>query len=154
MKGLHFSSPTCQNRLWRSELEVSTESSGPITRSISTRRPKRSPCRCEFSQYPGLNSLFSNRAEEFVRSDYNILQDLERLDLPRRKPDRMYGLRQTRNLSQALGRPANSIHEEAKLQAIRLFGQELQDDNQDLLVEDFCKRPLSRMSGTLSCFHS
>lgn len=129
-------SPTCRGRLWRSELEVCTESDGPITASLEERRGERTPCKCRSSKYSGLNLLFSDKADEFIVYNPWLLPGPGPPELPKRKPDRVYGLRQTPNFSQRLSTPVTLLREFAKAETLKAISEVSASEAGDLLVED------------------
>ncbi|RDL38191.1 Uncharacterized protein BP5553_05624 [Venustampulla echinocandica] len=100
---LEINCPSCKNRLWRSEIEAEPEVSDEITKSLQKRRVDRAPCSCTAEvklRNQGsidLNRNFDYRADEFI-----IHGGEAHYDLRPRKPDRVYGLQQTKFFAQAL----------------------------------------------------
>ncbi|KAH7086507.1 hypothetical protein FB567DRAFT_72542 [Paraphoma chrysanthemicola] len=94
------SSKTCRKRLWRSEIEVKHNFANRKLPSLQERQARRQPCTCDpltrAHDYldPGTSEIFSNRIEEFAVEDDSKLFD--------KKPDRTYGLQETRNLGSHL----------------------------------------------------
>ncbi len=88
-----------------------TEANGRIAESLGKRRQRRAPCECNIETYQGLNPLFSNRADEFIRYDHQILPAINGMELPKRRPDRVYGLRQTSTFERALSNVARKVQD-------------------------------------------
>ncbi|RYP00327.1 hypothetical protein DL766_007162 [Monosporascus sp. MC13-8B] len=97
--------------LWRSEQEVTPASANPSStslqpRNLKKRQEKRTPCVCQSDRHKedpaeqGINPLFDDRADEAILYDEEL-----RAQLPRReeKPDRVYGIRETKRLQRILG---------------------------------------------------
>ncbi|PVH82411.1 hypothetical protein DL98DRAFT_653163 [Cadophora sp. DSE1049] len=100
---LEIECPLCKNRLWRSEIEAEPEISNELTRSLQKRRDDRAPCSCTAGEKLknrgslDLNRIFDYRADEFI-----VHGGEANYDLRPRKPDRVYGLQQTKFFAQAL----------------------------------------------------
>ncbi|CZR59535.1 uncharacterized protein PAC_09429 [Phialocephala subalpina] len=100
---LEIKCPSCKKRLWRSEIEAEPEISNEITRSLQKRRDDRAPCSCTAEEKLknrgslDLNHIFDYRADEFI-----VHGGEAHYDLRPRKPDRVYGLQQTKFFTQAL----------------------------------------------------
>lgn len=86
------------------------------------RRKVRRPCSCENIEYPGLNPLFSNRADQPFSYDVYLNESEQSennkkrkkgkgKELPERKPDRVYGLRQTVAFEDLLNKPAGIVQD-------------------------------------------
>ncbi|KAE9370947.1 hypothetical protein N431DRAFT_308368, partial [Stipitochalara longipes BDJ] len=104
--------PKCRLRWWRSEIEVASESPGIISTSLEERRNTRSPCFCSAEirlknqATPGLNRIFDYRADELI-----VHGGEAQFDLRPRKPDRVYGLQQTRNFDRTMRKFSNAIQD-------------------------------------------
>ncbi|KAJ4359985.1 uncharacterized protein N0V89_000544 [Didymosphaeria variabile] len=87
----------CRGRLWRSEIEVESDSSNSLTTSLRDRQKKREVCTCDPSQRadehssmdPGISNLFSFRVDTAA---------LDRNSNRKHRPDRIHGLRRTENI--------------------------------------------------------
>ncbi|KAF2691377.1 hypothetical protein K458DRAFT_324704 [Lentithecium fluviatile CBS 122367] len=91
---------TCRKRLWRSEIEANHDFANSKAPSLRERQARRKPCTCNpLTRWndcldPGTSEIFSNRIEEFaVEDDSKIFE---------KKPDRTYGLQETKNLGTRL----------------------------------------------------
>ncbi len=117
---------------------------------MQDRRMRRRPCKCEpnsrqhdlsvhkaislgrtqltlLSNEPGLNELFSHRAEEVFIHDPMVTLQIAKRD----RPDRVYGLRETKNLERALSsecRCSGAQEEVPVEQAIRCSPFEMSQD--------------------------
>ncbi|KAI3343193.1 hypothetical protein F4824DRAFT_444779 [Ustulina deusta] len=86
--------PNCRARLWRSEIEAAHGKVDKWARELEQRRQRRKSCQCPPQSRPqdfyetGECSLFDDRVEEAV-----VLPDL-----PKKIPDRVFGLRLTEKL--------------------------------------------------------
>ena len=141
------SGPGRSGRLWRSEIEVVSEANGPITKDLKARQEMRVSCQCVNVSYSGLNPLFSNRADQVFSYGPHLEVELEKdgrgnesrskgIKLPERRPDRVYGLRQTSNFEERLSSPAKTVLDGASEDAITaLLGTV--DAGEELLVQDF-----------------
>ncbi|KAH7384373.1 hypothetical protein DE146DRAFT_223961 [Phaeosphaeria sp. MPI-PUGE-AT-0046c] len=94
------SSKACRKRLWRSEVEVDHDVVGSKGRSLRERQARRKPCTCNPLTRlndcldPGTSDIFSNRIEEFAaEGDSGAFN---------KRPDRTYGLQDTKNLKTRL----------------------------------------------------
>lgn len=100
---LEIKCPSCKKRLWRSEIEAEPEISNDITRSLQKGRDDRAPCSCTAEAKlknqgsVDLNHIFDYRADEFI-----VHGGEAHYDLRPRRPDRVYGLQQTKFFTQAL----------------------------------------------------
>ncbi|KAI0594917.1 hypothetical protein F4775DRAFT_571898 [Biscogniauxia sp. FL1348] len=91
----------CRKRVWRSEIEVKRDDLSGRAVALRNRQEAREPCRCSRArrsldqlEATGLNQIFNFRADEEVRHDPEVTKELGR----RENPDRVYGLRKTRNI--------------------------------------------------------
>ncbi|KAH4013756.1 hypothetical protein HBH98_194300 [Parastagonospora nodorum] len=91
---------TCRKRLWRSEVEVNHDFASSRAPSLKERQARRKPCTCNPLTRmndcldPGTSEIFANRIEEFAVED-----DSKTFD---KKPDRIYGLHETKNIGARL----------------------------------------------------
>ncbi|KAH6842680.1 hypothetical protein B0I37DRAFT_382547 [Chaetomium sp. MPI-CAGE-AT-0009] len=92
---------SCGKRVWRSEVEASLNGHDRAARNLRARQDNRDRCRCPMTTRPhdedetvGLNQLFIDRAEDTVMHPPDLAQHMPQ----EQKPDRIYGLRQTRNI--------------------------------------------------------
>ncbi|KAL9105555.1 MAG: hypothetical protein Q9227_009299 [Pyrenula ochraceoflavens] len=97
--------PDCRARVWRSEIEASLDNWDASFQDLEQRRLSRKPCKCpcdrrlrDMSEI-GTNVLFDERADEEIT--YDSAEDLK---LPVQRPDRIYGLQETRNFQEVLSR--------------------------------------------------
>jgi hypothetical protein len=150
---LNHHSKTCSDRdrsgrLWRSEIEVVTEDNGPITKELELRRKTRVPCQCLDATYSGLNPLFSNRADQefsydphFTASrkngEHGKIPSSGKMQLPKRRPDRLYGLRQTPHFETYLASPARDVLDGTAAQAVADLMQTVDGNFEALLVQNF-----------------
>ncbi|KAL2127143.1 hypothetical protein VTI74DRAFT_11257 [Chaetomium olivicolor] len=91
----------CRRRVWRSEIEALLNTRDSASSNLRARQENRDRCRCPITTRPddedekvGLNRLFIDRSEDMVIHP----PDLERQLPQAQRPDRVYGLRQTRNI--------------------------------------------------------
>ncbi|KAI0971524.1 hypothetical protein F4678DRAFT_87341 [Xylaria arbuscula] len=96
---------TCRQRVWRSEIEATLDDNTSAASKLRQRQENRDRCRCPRSSRPddederiGLNKLFIDRADDKVHHPEQLAQKLPQ----EQKPDRVYGLRQTRNFEDLL----------------------------------------------------
>ncbi|KAH6614659.1 hypothetical protein B0J18DRAFT_439869 [Chaetomium sp. MPI-SDFR-AT-0129] len=95
----------CRNRVWRSEIEASGDDTWGIN-NLRLRQEKRQICHCLTAPYlladedemAGLDRLFIDRAEDWVTHPLELSQRLPQ----EQRPDRVYGLRQTKNIERLL----------------------------------------------------
>ncbi|KAM0452045.1 hypothetical protein ACHAPV_009669 [Trichoderma viride] len=97
----YLKSVDCRKRVWRSEVEAIRNSLSGTAVALRNRQEARQPCRCPRARWSldqfeavGLNRIFNFRADEEVRHDPEITKELGKKE----KPDRVYGLRRTRNI--------------------------------------------------------
>ncbi|KIX02682.1 uncharacterized protein Z518_08624 [Rhinocladiella mackenziei CBS 650.93] len=97
--------PQCRGRLWRSEIEVSWEGNSRRAAALRKRQESRRPCRCPRStrqndphEAIGLNRIFTHREQELILHSRDLAEELSK----EQYPDRIYGLRQTRNFEETL----------------------------------------------------
>lgn len=125
-----------------------TEYDGPITKELGLRRERRVPCQCFTNTYSGLNPLFSNRADQEFSYDPHFTKDRmnrehgnnsssSNIQLPKRRPDRLYGLRQTEHLEACLGSPAKDVLDGTGEQAVADLMQAVDGNSEALLVRNF-----------------
>ncbi|KAL6888039.1 hypothetical protein GGI43DRAFT_425928 [Trichoderma evansii] len=95
----------CRKRVWRSEVEAKLEPEHSSAGNLITRQKKREICRCPRASRPtdqeeriGLSKHFIDRAEETVNYPPQLEKDLDDI----KRPDRIYGLRRTRNFENLL----------------------------------------------------
>ncbi|CZR58787.1 uncharacterized protein PAC_08679 [Phialocephala subalpina] len=135
------SGPGRSGRLWRSEVEVVTEGNGRIAEELMARRKTRVPCQCLEVTYSGLNPLFSNRADQEFSYDPHFGEDLRKggskKEFPTRRPDRLYGLRQTLNFEARLGSPAKHVLAGTAADAVAALMQTIDSNCDPLLVQHF-----------------
>ncbi|KAI1493431.1 hypothetical protein F5X96DRAFT_621846 [Biscogniauxia mediterranea] len=91
----------CRKRVWRSEIEVKRDGLSGRATALRNRQEARQPCRCPRARRSldqleaiGLNQIFNFRAGEEVCHDPEVAKELGK----REYPDRVYGLRKTRNI--------------------------------------------------------
>ncbi|KAK0612267.1 hypothetical protein B0T14DRAFT_531878 [Immersiella caudata] len=91
----------CRKRVWRSEIEVKRNDRSGTAIALRNRQEAREPCSCprvrrsvDQLEAVGLNRIFNFRADEEVHHDPVITKELRK----RESPDRVYGLRKTRNI--------------------------------------------------------
>ncbi|KAI0553686.1 hypothetical protein F4679DRAFT_530152 [Xylaria curta] len=96
---------TCRQRVWRSEVEAKLDGDNNAASNLRQRQENRDRCRCPRSSRPddenervGLNKLFIDRADDTVIHPLRLARKLPQ----EQKPDRIYGLRQTRNFEDLL----------------------------------------------------
>ncbi|KFZ16704.1 hypothetical protein V501_02094, partial [Pseudogymnoascus sp. VKM F-4519 (FW-2642)] len=97
--------PTCRARIWKSELEAYNDLPYAEACKLNERRRKREPCNCPLEQRPrdsyydvGENLLFNDRAEELIVHGPLV----EKIQLPNKKPDRIFGLKKTKAFAKIL----------------------------------------------------
>ncbi|KAF9237813.1 hypothetical protein DTO006G1_4932 [Penicillium roqueforti] len=119
----------CRKRVWRSEIEATSEGNSTMTEALRVRQNKREPCRCprdfrleDSMEAVGLNRIFGHREDEPVHHDSTIQKELPSAT----KPDAIYGLRQTRNIENLLNDTA-CIHRA--------------EDDHDMLVHEILGDP-------------
>ncbi|KIW18880.1 hypothetical protein PV08_03169 [Exophiala spinifera] len=106
--GTEVTCKRCSSKLWRSEVEVSTNPSdnfGDIL-DLKTRQANRRPCSCSEMQRcldrddPGICRIFHDRADKVVKqSKSDPISDI----FPKgQRPDRVYGFRKTSRFSRFL----------------------------------------------------
>ncbi|KAL7894051.1 hypothetical protein HDV64DRAFT_128727 [Trichoderma sp. TUCIM 5745] len=93
--------PDCRKRVWRSEVGVTRNSDSAAATALRNRQEARQPCRCPRARRSldqleavGLNQIFNFRADEEVRHNLEVSKELGKKE----RPDRVYGLRKTRNI--------------------------------------------------------
>ncbi|KAF3940404.1 hypothetical protein ABW19_dt0203441 [Dactylella cylindrospora] len=98
----------CRKRLWRSEVEAKLSGGGSAAVDLRRRQENREACRCPLDARPddegervGLKRLFIGRADDKVIHPADLREKLPQ----EQRPDRIYGLRQTRNLEDLLYQP-------------------------------------------------
>ncbi|KAI0514644.1 hypothetical protein F5B22DRAFT_225936 [Xylaria bambusicola] len=98
----------CRQRVWRSEVEVNVDGDSNAALSLRQRQANRDRCHCPRNSRPddedervGLNNLFIHRAEDRVEHPKQLANVLPQ----GLYPDRIYGLRQTRNFENLLLTP-------------------------------------------------
>ncbi|KAL5341914.1 hypothetical protein BJX70DRAFT_405308 [Aspergillus crustosus] len=122
---VEVSCPICRARLWRSEIEASVEASSAQGLSLEERREKRMPCRCaedpgQNEDFHGVNEIFSDRAETAVHYEPSLpIQVGRRSKKKYELPDRVYGLNETRNLTQLLASTNTRAPVDSDLRLIR-----------------------------------
>ena len=131
-----YDSSVCKGRLWRSEEEAMAEVEGPLSASLNSRRRFRTPCKCEVPASLGLNPLFSSRADEFICHNYLLTFDIEPSEFPKRKPDLVYGLRQTPNFLDKLSKSAKFLQDGVKADILKSVAEALQVEVAHLLIRD------------------
>lgn len=115
--------------MWQSEIQAAwTNEDEGYAQQLEERRKRRRPCQCPPDERPkdlsvmyffssflwvvltvtrsyelGTNSLFDDRAQEFV-----IYDDLVKSQLPKQGPDRVFGLQNTANFDTLLSSPVRS----------------------------------------------
>ncbi|KAG5744247.1 hypothetical protein H9Q70_013048 [Fusarium xylarioides] len=99
----------CRGRLWRSEQEVTanTQSRNSINdpNSLQARQRRRQPCECNPSdlsrdiQDQGISPLFDDRAEEAIQYARELLDQLPTRE---ERPDRVWGLQNTKRFARLL----------------------------------------------------
>ncbi|OBT67658.1 hypothetical protein VE03_03436 [Pseudogymnoascus sp. 23342-1-I1] len=96
--------PTCRARIWMSEFEAYNDLPYAEARSLQERRSRREPCSCQAEHRPrdsyydvGGNLLFDDRAKESIM--YGPLVDMQ---LPKKKPDRVFGLKKSKSFAKIL----------------------------------------------------
>ncbi|GLA28806.1 hypothetical protein AnigIFM63326_006398 [Aspergillus niger] len=119
----------CRKRVWRSEIEATSEGNSAKAEALRIRQRKREPCRCsrdfrhgDFMEAVGLNRIFGHREDEIIHHESAVEEELPR----KTKPDAIYGLRQTRNIENLLN--DNACIAEPK-------------DDQDMLVHECLGEP-------------
>ncbi|OBT50479.1 hypothetical protein VE04_09294 [Pseudogymnoascus sp. 24MN13] len=97
--------PTCRARIWKSELEAYNNLPYAEACKLDERRSRREPCKCPLEQRPrdsyydvGKNLLFDDRAEELIVHGPLV----EKIQLPNKKPDRIFGLKKTKAFAKIL----------------------------------------------------
>ncbi|OBT89299.1 hypothetical protein VE02_02609 [Pseudogymnoascus sp. 03VT05] len=97
--------PTCRARIWKSEFEAYNDLPYADACKLSERRSRRKPCNCPLEQRRGdsyydvgENLLFDNRAEELIMHGPLV----EKIQLPKKKPDRVFGLKKTKAFAKIL----------------------------------------------------
>ncbi|ELR07798.1 hypothetical protein GMDG_00419 [Pseudogymnoascus destructans 20631-21] len=97
--------PTCRARIWKSEFEAYNDLSYAQAFNLNERRSRREPCNCPLEQRPrdsyydvGENLLFDDRAEELIMHGPLV----EKIQLPKKKPDRIFGLKKTKDFAKIL----------------------------------------------------
>ncbi|KAL2832932.1 hypothetical protein BDW59DRAFT_157081 [Aspergillus cavernicola] len=95
----------CRKRVWRSEVEAALDSEDGPAKKLKARQQNRDRCRCPRNTRPededervGLNRIFIDRAHDLVEHPPCLAQRLPQ----EQRPDRIYGLRQTRNFENLL----------------------------------------------------
>ncbi|KAJ5738051.1 hypothetical protein N7493_001206 [Penicillium malachiteum] len=132
----------CRKRVWRSEIEATTEGNSAKVEALRARQRKREPCRCSRDFRPrdlmepvGLNRIFGHREDELIHHDSDIEQELQKAT----KPDAVYGLRQTRNIENLMNdrarvsRPAN----DSDMLVNEFLGEPPLDEEGDSLIFPF-----------------
>ncbi|KFY35801.1 hypothetical protein V494_05585 [Pseudogymnoascus sp. VKM F-4513 (FW-928)] len=96
--------PTCRARIWKSEIEAYNDLPYDEAVKLEERRTRRESCSCPLEHRPtdsyydvGVNPLFDDRAEEFI-----LHGPLMETKLPKKKPDRIFGLKKTRAFAKIL----------------------------------------------------
>ncbi|OBT81827.1 hypothetical protein VE02_09347 [Pseudogymnoascus sp. 03VT05] len=96
--------PTCRARIWKSEFEAYNDLPYAEARKLEERRTRRESCGCPREHRPmdsyydvGDNPLFDDRAEEFI-----LHGPLMEIKLPKKKPDRIFGLKKTKAFAKIL----------------------------------------------------
>jgi hypothetical protein len=135
-------SATCSDylhsgRLWRSEIEVTTENRGPITIDLESRRKMRVSCQCGDVAYTGLNPLFSNRADQAFQYEPHLTPSQDIKGITKRRTDRVYGLRQTSNFEERLNKPAKCVLDNTNENSIAAVMDLIDSDSEEALVRDF-----------------
>ncbi|QKX59465.1 uncharacterized protein TRUGW13939_06599 [Talaromyces rugulosus] len=99
--------PRCRARVWQSEIQATWNNENEdYAQQLEERRRMRRPCQCPPNERPmdsydiGMNTLFDDRAQEFV-----IHEDLIKSQLPKQGPDRVFGLQNTRSFDKLLSSP-------------------------------------------------
>lgn len=94
--------------------------------------------------YSGLNTIFSNRADQVFSYDSHATNDFQEVQngkssrtLPERRPDRVYGLCQTTNFEDRLGGTARNVLDGASRDTASVLQTAAESGNEELLVEDF-----------------
>ncbi|KAL2871431.1 uncharacterized protein BJX67DRAFT_342232 [Aspergillus lucknowensis] len=105
----------CRKRVWRSEIEATSEGNSAKAEALRIRQRKREPCRCsrdfrsgDFMEAVGLNRIFGHREDELIHHESAVEQALPTAT----KPDAVYGLRQTRNIENLLNDRACRVEPE------------------------------------------
>ncbi|KAI1174434.1 hypothetical protein F4777DRAFT_384632 [Nemania sp. FL0916] len=95
----------CRQRVWRSEVEAKLDGDNNAASNLRQRQGNRDRCHCPRSSRPddedervGLNKLFIDRADDKVMHPEPLVDELPQEQMP----DRIYGLRQTRNFEDLL----------------------------------------------------
>ncbi|PGH26779.1 hypothetical protein AJ80_01544 [Polytolypa hystricis UAMH7299] len=114
--------PKCRARLWRSEIEAAIDGTDTHVKSLEERRKERSPCSCTRSwdhpEDPGINELFSDRAEADIKHDPPLPVRKSTLK-KKEKPDRVYGLRQTENFRTLLDSADKRVPMDSNVRRLR-----------------------------------
>jgi hypothetical protein len=121
------------------------ECSGTITDDLETRRKTRVPCQCVDAGDPGFNPLISNRADQVFSFDPHLKSELgseqetnnRGVNLPERRPDRVYGFCQTPIFEKRLRSPAGAFLDEAAEDTITALMKTVDTSGEELLVRDF-----------------
>ncbi|KAK2760893.1 hypothetical protein FQN54_002133 [Arachnomyces sp. PD_36] len=98
--------PNCRARVWRSEVEATLNDDSNYGQRLEQRRKERKPCDCLPANRPddfyeiGTNALFDDRAQELI-----VHNDVSNTQIPRQEPDRIFGLRTTKNFEDLVSRP-------------------------------------------------
>ncbi|KAF4995714.1 hypothetical protein FDECE_12707 [Fusarium decemcellulare] len=102
----------CRKRIWRSEIEAERLDESTTATALKNRQQAREPCRCpreersqDYLEASGINRIFGHREDEAVRLDANVSK---RLSKELQKPDKVFGLRQTRNIENLLYDTSNT----------------------------------------------
>ncbi|KAF2177247.1 hypothetical protein K469DRAFT_809553 [Zopfia rhizophila CBS 207.26] len=107
--GIEVACSTCRARIWRSEIESSMNDNDDFEANLTRRRRNRRTCSCSpdnrlWDVYDiGINAIFDDRAEEVMCANLPVDLNLavNGRDRPRR-PDRVFGLRETKNFEALL----------------------------------------------------
>ncbi|KAJ3538816.1 hypothetical protein NM208_g5741 [Fusarium decemcellulare] len=102
----------CRKRIWRSEIESERLDESNTATALKNRQQAREPCRCprkersqDYLEASGINRIFGHREDEAVRLDAKVSK---RLSKELQKPDKVFGLRQTRNIENLLYDTSNA----------------------------------------------
>ncbi|KAF4464248.1 hypothetical protein FALBO_8920 [Fusarium albosuccineum] len=143
----------CRNRVWRSEIEAEPPDQSNSTDALRRRQQSRQPCRCpradrpqDYQEANGINNIFGHREDEAVRLDPRVSKQLSK-DL--QKPDKVVGLRQTRNIENLLYDTTNVNQQGSEqLQVQELLSQPLNHNGDKLLFPFLVLEAKSGVSGT------
>ncbi|CAM1508637.1 Fc.00g054850.m01.CDS01 [Cosmosporella sp. VM-42] len=146
----------CRNRIWRSEIEAKRSDKSGASTALTHRQQNREPCRCprqerlqDYLEAVGVNQVFGHREDETVRLDKAVSK---RLSKEIQKPDKVFGLRQTRNIENLLHdtikTPPQSREEPEPAQVHELLSQPLSQNGDPILFPFLIMEAKSGTSAT------